>query len=474
MKVLLIQPPLLYYTRVVKLPNVGLATIAAVLEEAGINVIVIDANAETISLDQIIERIKKIKPDIVGSGGQTPVSHFSIEIFKRIKKEINDKILCIAGGPHFSFTDKTSLQQRPELDVVVRGEAEYTFLHLCKNLGNGKDFRKIKGITYRNADNKIIANPNQDPIKNLDDLPFPAWHLFPVEKYHDRGRKTLSITTARGCPYKCPHCITWKVHKGVRIKSPKRIVDEMIYLKENFGHDVFFFHDDQSFTQREQLEGFLDELEKRNNKLFWNYETREEVFYNYKDLWDRMKANGLFKVYFGIDTFSEKNRKLSNRSKCIKKQFIEMLDYLENKLDIIVYLYFTMGYPFENEENINRTIEDSKYFFPNLCSLVICSLLMPFPGTELYQEMKQKDLILTEDWRYYGSVTPVLKTSISTEKLHKLYYSFWKKNYSRPVVLSRQLKNLLSRNNFRRDIAKAFLYIPLEMMKLKRRMNFIK
>ena len=85
MKVILIQPPLLYYTRVIKLPNIGLATIAAVLEEAGIEVKVIDANAEGISLDQIIKRIKEIKPDIVGSGGQTPISHFSLEIFKRTK-----------------------------------------------------------------------------------------------------------------------------------------------------------------------------------------------------------------------------------------------------------------------------------------------------------------------------------------------------------------------------------------------------
>ena len=114
MKVLLIQPPLLFYTRIINSPNIGLASIAGVLEEAGIEVQVIEANAEGLSLDKIVERIRKIKPDLVGSGGQTPVSHFSLEIFKRTKTEANKNIITIAGGPHFSFTDEKSLQQCPK------------------------------------------------------------------------------------------------------------------------------------------------------------------------------------------------------------------------------------------------------------------------------------------------------------------------------------------------------------------------
>lgn len=466
MKVLLIQPPLLYYTKIIKSPNIGLASIAAVLEEAGIEVQVIEANAEGISLDEIIERIRKIKPDLVGSGGQTPISHLSLEIFKRTK-EVNKNIITLAGGPHFSFTDEESLQKCSELDVVVRGEAEYTLLNLCEHLETGKDIKHVKGITYRNSDGKIIINPSQDPIQDLDALPFPAWHLFPVEKYHDKGLKMLAIITARGCVYKCPPCITWKLHKDVRLKSPKRIVDEMIYVKEHFGHDTFFFHDDQSFSDREQLEGFLNELERRNNNLFWSYETREEAFYDYRDLWDRMKDYGLFKIYFGVETINEEGRKFYNRSKYDKERFEEMLDYLEHKLDIIVGLYFIMGYPAETVENIRRSLQYSKSLYPNLCSLVICSLLAPFPGTDLYLEMKEKNLILTEDWRYYGSVTPVIKTSVSSKELQKLYYSFWKNNYGRITVIVRQLISLFSKNRFRRYMGKGFFYTTTEIMKTK-------
>jgi radical SAM superfamily enzyme YgiQ (UPF0313 family) len=467
MKALLIQPPLLYYTKVNKLPNIGLASIAAVLEEAGITVEVIDANAEGISLDETIERIKSIKPDIVGSGGQTPISHLSLEIFRRIKKEVNKNILTFAGGPHFSFTDEESLQNCPELDIVVRGEAENTILDICRYLDKGGDFGDIRGIAYRDSKANILITPDRVQITNLDILPFPAWHLFPVEKYHEWGRKKLATTTSRGCIYKCPHCITWKIHKNIRLRSPKRIVDEMIYVKENFGHDAFFFHDDQSFANREQLECFLNELEKRNTKLYWSYETREDVFCSYKDLWDRMKTNGLFKISFGIEAYDEEGREFYKRSKLQKEIFEEMLRYLEHELDIIVWLYFIIGYPSETKESIQRTFKYIKKLTPGLCSFVICGLLKPFPGTEVYQELKKKSLILTEDWRYYGSGTPIVKTSVSPEEVQRLFYSFWKDNYRRPAFITRQLINLFSKNEFRRYMTRSFLSVSTEIMKMK-------
>jgi radical SAM superfamily enzyme YgiQ (UPF0313 family) len=409
----------------------------------------------------------------VGSGGQTPISHLSLEIFKRTK-EVNKNIVTLAGGHHFSFTDEESLRKCPELDIVVRGEAEYTIRELCSHLDQGKHLNNIKGITFKDAKGSIIKNTARESIADIDSLPFPAWHLFPVEKYHDKGRKMLAVTTkmlavttARGCIYKCPHCISWKIHKDVRLKSPKRIVDEMIYVKEHFGHDTFFFHDDQSFSDREQLEGFLNELERRSNNLFWSYETREEAFYDYRDLWDRMKDYGLFKIYFGVETIDEEGRKFYNRSKYDKERFENMLDYLEHKLDIIVGLYFIMGYPAETVENIRRSLQYSKSLYPGLCSLVICSLLAPFPGTDLYLEMKEKNLILTEDWRYYGSVTPVIKTSVSSKELQKLYYSFWKNNYGRITVIVRQLISLFSKNRFRRYMGKGFFYTTTEIMKTK-------
>ena len=199
---------------------------------------------------------------MIGAGGQTPVSRRSMTIFARAKEEISQDIVTVAGGPHFSFADRESLAECPQLDVIVRGEGEETMSRLCQRIAAGEPLDDLRGITWRNDQGEAVRNPDRPPIADIDSLPFPAWHLFPVDKYHWVGNRLLAISSSRGCPYHCPYCITWKVHRGVRRRDPAKIVEEMVWAKKNFGHDTFFFQDDASFLVREQIEGFLDELEK--------------------------------------------------------------------------------------------------------------------------------------------------------------------------------------------------------------------
>ena len=309
MRVMLIQPPM-FHLRMQLSPNLGLAYIAAVLERDGFEVQVLDAAAENLDLDAIIERVRAFHPAVIGAGGQTPVSPRSMVIFTRAKREIDEAIVTVAGGPHFSFTDQESFAECPELDVIVRGEGEETMSHLCAKIAAGETLDEVDGITWRNGDGKVIRNSDRPPLDDIDSLPFPAWHLFPLHKYHWVGNKLLATSSSRGCPYHCPYCITWKVHKGVRHRNPVKIVEEMVWAKKNFGHDTFFFQDDASFLVRGQMEGFLDALERCGEKLFWYYETREDVFLSFRDLWKRMKRNGLFKIGFGPESPDPQKREL--------------------------------------------------------------------------------------------------------------------------------------------------------------------
>ena len=109
MKVLLIQPPM-FHLKMHLAPNLGLAYIAAVLEKDGVEVRVYDAAAEDVSYDEIIDQIKSFRPHLIGAGGQTPVSPRALTIFQRAKKEVDPGIVTLAGGPHFSFTDRESLE----------------------------------------------------------------------------------------------------------------------------------------------------------------------------------------------------------------------------------------------------------------------------------------------------------------------------------------------------------------------------
>lgn len=467
MKVLLIQPPMLVFKINVS-PNLGLAYIAAVLEQAGHEVSVIDAVADNLSFDQLMDRIKDIQPHIIGAGGQTPVSVNSLEIFRRVKREISPDITTVAGGPHFTFTAESSLKECPALDIVVRGEGEYTTRDLCRCLAEKKPLDSVAGITFRSPDNRIVVNPDREQIHDIDDLPFPAWHLFPVHKYHWTKITCLGASTSRGCPYTCHHCITWKIHRGVRRRRPDRIVAELLWVKKNFQVDTFFFQDDASFTTRDQLEGFLDELEKCGEKFYWYYESREDLFLSYRDLWPRMKKNGLFKVAFGLETPNKKLRAFYGRKGFDKSEVEDMLDHLENKLDIQVSVYLLAGSPEDTVETMQETVRYARHLYPRYCSFVVGTLLIPFPGTDFYEEMLKKNLIEIHDWAQYGFGNSVMKLKVSREEMRKAYGKLWPSTYARPVVFIKQLKDFFSRNRFRRAMARCFVPTAIQAITISR------
>lgn len=466
MRVLLIQPPLFSYATMVS-PNLGLAMIAAVLEKDGNKVCVIDAAAENLTIDDITERAREFGPDIAGAGGQTPISHISLEIFKRLKQEVSRHVVTIAGGPHFSFTAEESLMKCPHLDIVVRGEGEYTIRDICRSLRSGKGLGKdIAGISFRESNGAIIKNPDREQIEDLDSLPFPAWHLFPVKKYHWANINMLGSFTSRGCKYHCPHCITWKIHSGVRRRKPEKIVEELVWVKKTFGVNRFYFHDDTAFADREHLEGFLGALEASGEKLFWYYEAREDDFLSFRDLWPRMKKNGLFKVALGLDTPNAEVRNYYGRKALKIRETEDMLYQLKNKLGIQTSVYLLLGAPWETEESMKKTIVYAKHLYPRYATFVVTTFMTPFPGTELFRQMYEENLITTYDWRYYSFGMPVYKMQMPPERAHRIYKKMWINVYARPATLVEIVNNLFSRNEFNRAIAKNFLMMPMQMKKL--------
>ncbi|MDD1747982.1 MAG: B12-binding domain-containing radical SAM protein [Methanomassiliicoccales archaeon] len=470
MRIVLIQPPM-FHQKVHLAPNLGLAYIAAVLEKDGAEVKVIDAAADDLGFDQILDRVARARPDLVAAGGQTPVSSRSKTIFRRIKAEVGREVVTVAGGPHFTFTDLDSLQECPELDVVVRGEGEETMRQLCQALSSGKSLEEVEGITYRSIEGVAFRNPPRLPIANLDSLPFPAWHLFPVDRYHWAGNKMIAISSSRGCQFRCRHCITWKMHTGVRRRDPRKIVEEMVWVKRNFNHDTFFFQDDSSFTDRGQLVSFLEELEASGERLYWYYETREDIFQGYRDLWPRMKHDGLFKIVFGLETPDPAKRELYGKKGFDPPQVEAMMDQLERELDILVSVYLLFGLPEDTEESVQAILDYGKHIYPDHCSFIVGSLAVPFPGSDFYTELVDKEMLTSHDWDDYGFDKSVIKTSIPPEKLSEVFSAFWAGTYARPKVMLKQVQFLLSRNRFRRAMAKQYLKMAREMISDVRKMR---
>jgi radical SAM superfamily enzyme YgiQ (UPF0313 family) len=238
----------------------------------------------------------------------------------------------------------------------------------------------------------------------------------------------------------------------------------MVWAKRAFDHDTFFFQDDVSFMTRAQLEGFLDELEQCGERLYWYYETREDVFLSFRDLWPRMKKNGLFKVVLGLESPDPVQRERFGKNGYDLKEVDSMLLTLERDLDIMVSVYLLFGILEDTEESLDALLQYARHLYPDYCSFVVGSVAVPYPGTAKFIELKEKDLLSSYDWNDYGFSTPVVKSSIPPEKLQEIFSGFWIRTYVRPKALLRQVQLIFSRNRFRRAMAKQYVTMAVEMI----------
>jgi radical SAM superfamily enzyme YgiQ (UPF0313 family) len=207
----------------------------------------------------------------------------------------------------------------------------------------------------------------------------------------------------------------------------------------------------------------LDALETCGEKLYWYYETREDIFLSFRDLWERMKRNGLFKIVFGLESPDPKQRERFGKKGYDLNTVESMLHTLEKDLDIMVSVYLLFGALEDTEESMNTILQYARHLYPDYCSFVVGSLAVPFPGTDQFIELKEKDLISSYNWDDYGFGKSVIRSSISPEKLQDIFSGFWIRTYVRPKALLRQVQLLLSRNRFRRAMAKQYIAMAIEM-----------
>jgi radical SAM superfamily enzyme YgiQ (UPF0313 family) len=187
--------------------------------------------------------LKSFKPHIAGATAVTMTFDHAKQVLKNVKT-IDPHVLTVMGGPHVTFCAHETLETFPELDVVVLGEGEETFVDLTKAVERAHHLDTVNGITYR-IGSKINSTAKRKLIQNLDSLPLPARHLLPLGRYRTLGLP-ISMTTSRGCPYKCIFCVGRKmVGAKVRYHSIDRVVAELEDLANlkfkqiNIADDLF-------------------------------------------------------------------------------------------------------------------------------------------------------------------------------------------------------------------------------------------
>jgi len=276
----------------------GLGYLAAFLEKNNYQVDVIDCQVQQLSLDDFKAEIAKRKPDIVGATSSTLTYKSGMKLIQAVR-EVLPNVVTFAGGPHVTFWDDHALEDYPELDVVIRREGEATLLDLVQHVEAGKSFDDVLGITYR-KNGEIVRNKERPYIEDLDALPFPARHLWPMDKF-DQYEDVLYLAMTRGCTYWCEFCCTVRMHgRNFRMRSAKNVVDEIEELYKKYGKTKFTFCDDAFTVDKKLVEDLCAEILKRGLKIEWNCGSRVDLVT--KELLQKMKEAGCISFWFGAES----------------------------------------------------------------------------------------------------------------------------------------------------------------------------
>jgi len=391
-------------------PPLGLAYIAAALEREGIEVRILDLVVFPYSRQILESVLKNFAPNIVGTTSVTMTFDNAISVIRDVKS-IDPSIITVMGGPHVTFCAKETMSLFPELDFVVLGEGEVTITELSSAVDKGMDISGIEGIVFRGKSGIVDNGPRKTRV-DVNSLPFPARHLLPLGRYRALGMP-VSITTSRGCPYKCIFCVGRKmVGAKVRYRNPQNVVDEMEHLAA-FGFRQINVADDLFTSNENHCLKVCDEIIKRGLKIKWTSFARVDTV-SVKIL-TRMREAGCHTVSFGVESG---NREILKRiKKGITPEQVTDAVKMCNEAGVSPHASFILGLPGETPETLKETVE-----FGNKIKDMGVShgfhLLAPFPGTEVREKKEKYDIrFLSNDWRDYHANRAIVETSSVTRKM---------------------------------------------------------
>lgn len=404
MRVLLVEPatghtktdkPLKTYAT---FPN-GLLYIAAVLEKHGHQVQIYDNNIDLREPKDFIP----FAPDIVGFSALTGPDIVQAIAQSIEFKKIMPRVKVVWGNVHPSTLPEQTIRE-PYIDYVVIGAGEYTLLELVQHLENGIiKLGEIKGLVYKKA-GRIFKNEPRPFIKDLDELPDPAWHLVDVKKYW-----AITLNTSRGCPFRCTFCYNTSFHKGYRGDlSAERIVSQIQQLQKRYGVTSIRFFEDNFTFHHKRLREFCHLVIRKKLKFKWDCEARADL--SEEDI-SLMAKSGCVSVGLGVETGSQ--RLLSFLKKGVDLNQMEKTFWLLVKHRIAPRLYIMEGVPTETVEDFILThellgrLDNPPYLYMKF---------VPYPGTHLFNYCVTNGLITPPeklgDWANF-TIQSAIKANLS-------------------------------------------------------------
>lgn len=452
-----------------KCPPLGIAFIAAYVEQKGYKVRILDAFALNYTVEQVSDEIKKINPKVILVGSMTASHKTALQIMERAK-QVNPDVVVICGGPHVTNLPESTIL-KPYVDYLVINEGEVTTLELLNMIFKKSSHKasEIKGIAYK--ENGVMKLTEKRPfIVKLDEIPMPAYHLLPMDSYKaygwlDEGRKFTTMITSRGCPFKCSFCISSKnfMHWW-RPRSAEKVFEEILLLYHKYGIRHIYFQDDEFLVDHGRIKKLADMIIEHKLDLIW--ECLSRVNHIDEDLLKDMARSGCKSVLYGVEMGYDEGFKRINKP--ITLDMVYRAVRMTQQYGIMVKATFIIGFPWETEREIKQTISFAKKLDADITFI---NTLNPYPGSYVYQEIVDNNLFIGvgDNWDYHIShgTTPIIRTKHLTNKqlqywAGRAYLSI----YMRPKFIYRKLKQVRNLNDLKRNVRSGLDLMGLAVKRL--------
>ena len=415
-------------------PPLGMALLAAIAEEQGHHVEIIDAEIDRIQEDDLVNTILERHADIIAFSGMSPFFHLSRDIATSLKARGEKADICI-GGPHITILEEDAFDKAFDYGFIGEGEESWrVFLRVIPRNG---PLDSVPGLMYRSG-GQIYKNKKGGANKNLDVYPRPAYHLLDMQKYSLgtlKGRlKFSTIQTVRGCPWECIFCASEKLETTkISKRSIKSVIDDIEFLIHSYGIKHFMIVDDVLTLHRKRTVEFCEEILDRNLDITFEGSTRANLLDD--DLVALMKKSGLIRLSFGLETVDEDMRETMKKE--VPLEAYREANALLNKYDIEALNSIMIGLPGESEENVRKTLKflrDSKDV-----KQANFAIAVPYPGTEFHRISAAGENgveLMTDDfseYRRYGSAVTKVNglmpddlTRLQNEGFVSVYSRYWR------------------------------------------------
>jgi len=419
-------------------PPLGILYIAGVLMHNGIEVSVLDQAIKGVTNQQAIKWVKKQNPDVLGFSVCGSSAREAFDTAEKIKREMPN-IIIILGNYHATFNAERILKKYKSVDVIVRGEGEYSTLELVKCLQKGRSLKEIDGITYRNNDGQIVSTPDRPLIKNIDELPVPDRSLMDAEYtslIHGVIAATKRFTTvvsSRGCPFRCTFCGCRKFARGVwRPRSVKSIMKELEYLKSQ-GYEQFLFVDDNFTLNTKRVVKLCQMIRKEKLNMEWFCDSRvDHVGY---DMFREMVKAGCKILYFGIESANQRILNYYKKGTTPDQSRSAVEKARRAGIDVIVGS-FIVGAPDEARKEVENTLRFAHELDIDVPQL---NVLGAFTGTDLWREMVSKGWVDEEKmWETGAYVATISPYAVPFDELRRMVFEYFKSFYLRSELLAKE------------------------------------